>query len=65
MADMTRGERTERLAIRLTPDEARVVSEVAAEMGLTVSDAVRLAIRKAYAGRLKAKAKTQTLNQTK
>jgi antitoxin component of RelBE/YafQ-DinJ toxin-antitoxin module len=54
---MTRGERTERLAIRLTPDEARVVSEVAAEMGLTVSDAVRLAIRKAYADRMKPKPK--------
>jgi hypothetical protein len=57
MTGMTRGDRTERLALRLTPDEARVVSEVAAELGLTVSDAVRLAIRKAYADRLKAKHK--------
>jgi len=44
-------ERTKQMAIRLTADEARVVSEVSAETGLTASDVMRQALRKAYAER--------------
>jgi uncharacterized protein (DUF1778 family) len=44
-------ERTERIALRLTPEEAEVVSQLAAETGLSVSDVVRLAIRAAHAER--------------
>ncbi len=46
-------ERTERIALRLTPEEAEVVSQVAAETGLSVSDVVRQAIRTAHAERFK------------
>lgn len=54
MANMVHGERSERIGLRLTPDEARVVSEVSEETGLSASDVVRQAIRVAYAARFKA-----------
>lgn len=57
MANMTHGERSERIGIRLTPEEARVVSELADETGLSASDVVRQALRLAYAERFKAKPK--------
>jgi uncharacterized protein (DUF1778 family) len=46
-------ERTERIALRLTPQEADVVNAIAEETGLSVSDVVRQAIRQAYADRFK------------
>jgi len=54
---MVRGERTRRIALRLMPEEADVVAQIAAETGLTLSDIVRLAIRSAHADRFKAKVK--------
>lgn len=44
-----KGERSERVALRMTTEEAQVVHEVSDETGLSVSDVVRQAIRKAYA----------------
>ncbi|MCL4754377.1 MAG: hypothetical protein KJ015_29755 [Myxococcales bacterium] len=41
------------MAIRLTADEAQVVADVAAETGLTWSDVMRQALRKAHAERFK------------
>lgn len=57
MAHMVHGERTQRIGLRLTPDEARVVAELAEETGLSASDVVRQALRLAYADRFKAPAK--------
>jgi hypothetical protein len=57
MPNMVRGERTRTIGLRLTPEEDRVVSEVSDETGLSLSDVVRQAIRKAYADRFKAKPK--------
>lgn len=54
---MVHGDRTERIALRLTPEEAQVVADVSAETGLSVSDVVRQAIRAAYVERFKAPAK--------
>ena len=48
---MANAERTKQMAIRLTAEEDRVVSEVAAETGLTASDVMRMALRKAHAER--------------
>jgi len=50
---MVHGERSERLALRLTPEESDVLNKVAEETGLSVSDVVRQAIRVAYADRFK------------
>lgn len=50
---MAPGERTKQMAIRLTADEAQVVEDVAAETGLTWSDVMRQALRKAHAERFK------------
>ena len=44
-------ERTVRLAIRMTPTEAGFLSTLAEADGLTVSDALRLSIRRQYAER--------------
>ena len=64
MADvMVHGERTQRIGLRMTPEEAAVVSAVAEETGLSASDVVRQAIRVAYAdrfGKPKAKPKPKT-----
>jgi hypothetical protein len=60
MDNMVKGKRSERVALRLTTEEARVVAEVSDETGLSVSDVVRQALRKAYAEKfaaLKAKPK--------
>jgi len=57
MGDMVHGERSERIGLRLTPEEAEVVAQVAAETGLSASDVVRQAIRIAHAERFKAPAK--------
>jgi uncharacterized protein (DUF1778 family) len=46
---MVKGERSERVALRLTPEEAQVVTEVSDETGLSVSDVMRQALRRAYA----------------
>jgi hypothetical protein len=56
---MVHGERTQRIGLRLTPEEAAVVAEVAEETGLSASDIVRQALRIAYADRFKAPAKTR------
>lgn len=59
---MVRGDRTERIGLRLNPEEAQVVSDLAAETGLTFSDVVRQAIRKAHPDRFsvaKPKAKSK------
>jgi uncharacterized protein (DUF1778 family) len=50
---MVHGDRTERIALRLTPDEYAVVAELAEETGLSISDVVRQAIRLAHADRFK------------
>jgi hypothetical protein len=44
-------ERTVRLAVRMTPTEAGYLSALAEVDGLTVSDALRLSIRRQYAAR--------------
>lgn len=54
---MVRGDKTERITLRLSTDEARVVADLSAETGLSVSDVVRQAIRAAHADRFKAPAK--------
>lgn len=54
---MAPDERNKHLGVRLTPEEARVVSDVAAETGLSASDVVRQALRQVYADRFKAFAK--------
>lgn len=64
MRSMAPGERTKHLGVRLTPEEARVVSEVSEETGLSVSDVVRQAVRQAYAERFRA-AKAKALKKTK
>jgi uncharacterized protein (DUF1778 family) len=51
--NMVHGDRTERIALRLTPEESAVVAELAEETGLSISDVVRQAIRSAYADRFK------------
>jgi hypothetical protein len=56
-ANMVHGERTERIALRLSPEEAQVVADVSAETGLSLSDVVRQAIRTAHAERFGPKAK--------
>jgi hypothetical protein len=53
---MVRVERSERVALRMSEAEARVVSEVSAETGLSVSDVIRQALRKAYAEKFTAPA---------
>jgi hypothetical protein len=57
---MVRGDKTERIALRLSADEARVVAELSAETGLSISDVVRQAIRTAHAERFKAGAKKRS-----
>jgi len=47
------GKRTRAIGLRLMPEEAKVIAEVSAETGLSSSDVVRQAIRKAYADRFK------------
>jgi hypothetical protein len=59
MGNMVHGERTARIGLRLTPEESRVVAELAEETGLSASDVVRQALRLAYAERFKARAKKQ------
>lgn len=54
---MVRGDKTERITLRLSTDEARVVADLSAETGLSVSDVVRQAIRTAHTDRFKAPAK--------
>lgn len=54
---MAAQERTERIALRLTPEESAVVNAIADESGLSVSDVVRQAIRRAYAERFEKKKK--------
>lgn len=54
---MVHGERTERIALRLSPEEAQVVAEISAETGLSLSDVVRQSIRAAHAKRFGAKPK--------
>lgn len=50
---MANQERTERIALRLTPEESDVVAALAEASGLSVSDVVRQAIRQAYAAEFK------------
>jgi uncharacterized protein (DUF1778 family) len=50
---MVHGDRTERITLRLTPEESAVVAELAEESGLSISDVVRQAVRVAYADRFK------------
>jgi hypothetical protein len=57
MGNMVHGDRTRRIGLRLTPEEAQVVAELADETGLSASDVVRQALRLAYADRFKAQAK--------
>lgn len=57
MGNMVHGERSERIGLRLTPEERDVVAQVAAETGLSESDVVRQAIRIAHAERFKAPVK--------
>jgi hypothetical protein len=57
---MANPERTKQMAIRLTSVEAHVVADVAAETGLTASDVMRLALRKAHAEKFKAAAPKRT-----
>lgn len=54
---MVHGERTERIALRLSPEEAQVVAEISAETGLSLSDVVRQSIRTAHTERFGAKPK--------
>jgi hypothetical protein len=54
---MVRGDKTARLALRLTDDEALAVAQISEETGLSASDVVRQAIRKAYAERFPTTAK--------
>jgi len=50
---MVQNERSKRIALRLTEEEEAVVSAIAAETGLSVSDVVRQAIRVTHAERFK------------
>jgi hypothetical protein len=59
MGNMVQGKRTDRIGLRLTPEEARVVAEVSDETGLSASDVVRQAIRLAHAERFKPPAKAK------
>ena len=51
---MVHGDRSERVGVRLSPEEAAVVAQVSEETGLSASDIVRQAIRKTYADRFAA-----------
>jgi hypothetical protein len=42
-------ERSERFAVRMTPDERRMLAELADESGLDAADIVRTLIREEYA----------------
>ena len=50
---VARENRTRFVGLRMTPQEGRVVEELAEETGLSMSDIVRMAVRKAYAPRFK------------
>jgi uncharacterized protein (DUF1778 family) len=50
---MVYGDRTERVTLRLTPEETAVVTELANETGLSVSDVLRQALRTAHPDRFK------------
>lgn len=57
ISTMAHGDRTERLNLRLSPDEFEVISELAEQTGLSASDVVRQALRMAYPEKFKAPAK--------
>ncbi len=57
MSDVANPGRSKQMNIRLSDDEAEVVASVAAETGLSASDVMRQALRKAYAERFKPKPK--------
>jgi len=57
---MVHGDRTERLALRLTIKEAEVVASVSEETGLSASDVVRQALRLAYPERFEAPTKKRS-----
>ena len=48
---MVHGDKTQRIGLRLSEQEAAVVAQLSAETGLSASDVVRQAIRKAHAER--------------
>ena len=48
---MTYGNRSERVGLRLTPEEHAVVQQLTLETGMTASDVVRQAIRTAHRDR--------------
>lgn len=53
MVNMVHGDRTQRIGLRLTPEEAQVVALIAEETGLSASDVVRQALRLAYPDRFR------------
>lgn len=53
MVNVSEG-RTERVGVRLSVEEADVVAQLVIETGLSASDVVRQALRKAHADRFQA-----------
>ena len=52
MSNIAPEERTERTALRLSPREHTMLRELADLDGVSVSDAIRMAVRRAYAERI-------------
>lgn len=46
---MVKEQQTERIGIRFTPSEARMLEELSEASGMSMTDVVREAIRRAYA----------------
>ena len=46
---MVKEKQTERIGLRVTPSEARMLAELSEKIGLSMSDVLRLAIRREYA----------------
>ena len=53
---MVHGDKTQRIGLRLNEEEAAVVAALSEETGLSASDVVRQALRKAYAERFQSAA---------
>jgi len=62
---MVHGDKTQRIGLRLNEEEAAVVAALSEETGLSASDVVRQALRKAYAERFQSDAMKQQKKKQK